>query len=74
MIEFNNFHQAIIVSGDGDFHCLVKYLLRHDKFFKLFIPNRLKYSTLLRRLLNSRFKIFLEDLEKKLKIPNKSGF
>jgi uncharacterized LabA/DUF88 family protein len=26
MIEFDNFNQAIIVSSDGDFYCLVKYL------------------------------------------------
>ena len=24
MIDFNNYEKAVIVSGDGDFHCLIK--------------------------------------------------
>src|SRR3989344_1447493 len=28
MIEFKNYDKAIIVSGDGDFHCLIEYLER----------------------------------------------
>src|SRR3989338_9619013 len=31
MIEFKNYDKAVIVSGDGDFHCLVKYLLDQKK-------------------------------------------
>lgn len=26
MIDFKRYRKAIIVSGDGDFHCLIKYL------------------------------------------------
>ena len=26
MIEYENYDKAVIVSGDGDFHCLVEYL------------------------------------------------
>ena len=28
MIEFPEYQKAIIVSGDGDFHCLVEYLIK----------------------------------------------
>ena len=31
MIEYSNYDKAIIVSGDGDFHCLIKYLSEEDK-------------------------------------------
>ena len=48
MIELNNYQKAIIVSGDGDFHCLVEYLVKKNKLFKLIVPNR-KYSSLLRK-------------------------
>ncbi len=48
MIEWNNYDKAIIISGDGDFHCLIEYLLKHDKLSKLVIPNAKKYSALLR--------------------------
>jgi len=47
MIEYKNYHRAVIVSGDGDFHCLIKYLLSEKKLYKVITPNR-KYSSLLR--------------------------
>jgi len=34
MIEYNNYDKAIIVSGDGDFHCLVEYLEEKEKLLK----------------------------------------
>ena len=48
MIEYPHYKKAVVVSGDGDFHCLVKYLKRHNKLKKLLIPNQYKYSSLLR--------------------------
>lgn len=48
MIEFDNFHKAIIVSGDGDFHCLIEYLEQKNKLGKIFVPNS-RYSSLLRK-------------------------
>ncbi|MDO8582422.1 MAG: NYN domain-containing protein, partial [bacterium] len=47
MIEFPHYEKGIIVSGDGDFYCLVKYLLEKKKLGAIFIPNRHKFSTLL---------------------------
>lgn len=47
MIEYNNYNKAIIVSGDGDFHCLIEYLEQRNKLGRLLIPNRKKYSRLL---------------------------
>ena len=51
MIEYPNYTKAIIVSGDGDFHCLIKYLKGRGKLKKLIIPNRSKFSSLLREFL-----------------------
>ena len=48
MIEFQNYDQAVIVTGDGDFHCLVEYLKKQKKLLRLMVPNRHKYSALLR--------------------------
>ncbi len=50
MIEFQNYEKAIIVSGDGDFYCLVEYLLGMKKFAKVLVPNPYSYSSLLNRL------------------------
>ncbi len=46
MIHFRHYHQAIIVSGDGDFHCLVEYLYNHHKLLRILAPNQ-QYSKLL---------------------------
>ena len=51
MIEYQNYNKAVIVSGDGDFHCLIKYLKGMGKLEKLIIPNRSKFSSLLREFL-----------------------
>jgi len=48
MIEYPNFDKALIITGDGDFHCLVKYLINKDKLLKLLIPDKNGYSSLLR--------------------------
>jgi len=51
MIEFPNYDKAIIVSGDGDFYCLVEFLDEKKKLLKILVPNK-KYSSLLRRFRN----------------------
>lgn len=48
MIELKSFHQAIIISGDGDFYSLYRYLIKINKLKGLLIPNQKKYSALLR--------------------------
>lgn len=48
MIEYQNYKKAIIVTGDGDFFCLVKHLLEKEKLNAVLIPNRFKFSALLK--------------------------
>lgn len=40
MIEYPNYDKALIVTGDGDFYCLVEYLKKQDKLLKLMVPNQ----------------------------------
>lgn len=47
-VQYDNYDKAIIVSGDGDFTCLVEYLSTKGKLLHIFAPNR-KYSKLLGR-------------------------
>ncbi len=47
MKEMPNYAQAIIVSGDGDFYCLVEYLESKKRLKAIMTPNW-KYSTLLK--------------------------
>ena len=49
MIEWNNYDKAVIVTGDGDFHCLIEYLKKKGKLERLLIPNQCKYSALFKK-------------------------
>ena len=64
MIELPNYERAVIVSGDGDFHCLLEYLQNKDKLLRVLIPNLHKYSALLRSF--HKYFAFLSDLRGKL--------
>jgi uncharacterized LabA/DUF88 family protein len=65
MIEFPNYDKAVIVSGDGDFHCLIKYLKMKDKLKRLLIPNQKKFSSLLREFIAEDI-AFMNNLKEKL--------
>lgn len=64
MIEYPNYEKAVIVSGDGDFYCLVEYLKKQKKLLKLMIPNGFSYSFLLRKF--SSDIVFMNNLKNKL--------
>ncbi|MEW6012854.1 MAG: NYN domain-containing protein [Elusimicrobiota bacterium] len=62
--EINNYEKCLIVSADGDFYCLIRYLADKNKLLKLMIPDRNKYSSLLRKF--SNYMVFMNDLKTKL--------
>jgi uncharacterized LabA/DUF88 family protein len=64
MIEFPNYSKAIIVSGDGDYYCLVEYLEIQHKLLHVIIPNKISYSSLLREY--RKYFVYVTDLRKKL--------
>ena len=66
MIEYPNYDKAIIVSGDGDFHCLVEHLHLKDKLLKIIVPNK-KYSSLLKKFSNLivNVSLFREKVQKR---------
>jgi uncharacterized LabA/DUF88 family protein len=72
MIDFDEYDKAVIVSGDGDFYCLVRHLISKDKLKALLVPNRYKYSALLKLKEFRPFTRDMNDLKKKLEyIPHK---
>lgn len=77
MIEYQNYDKAVIVTGDGDFYCLVNYLLEKDKLEAVLIPNREKFSALLKLKQFKGHLRYMNDLEGKLgyikKGPHKDG-
>jgi uncharacterized LabA/DUF88 family protein len=48
MIDFSKYEKAILITGDGDFACLVRHLREQDKLGLLIVPNQNKYSSFLR--------------------------
>lgn len=70
MIEYPNYDKAIVVTGDGDFHCLIEYLEGREKLAKILIPNKFKYSSLLSKY--SSYFQYVSQLRSKLeqtKVP-----
>ena len=66
MIEYPNYDQAVVVTGDGDFHCLVKYLENKEKLKAIIIPNQNKFSALLKYRFCRPYLRFMNDLKEKL--------
>lgn len=64
-IEHDNYSRAVIVSGDGDFVCLIEYLLKVKKLERVLVPNQKKYSKLLSPC--KKYLYFMNDLKQKLK-------
>ena len=64
MKEYYIYDKAIIVTGDGDFHCLIEYLEQNRKLLNVLIPNPRKYSALLRKF--RTYFMYIFQLEKKL--------
>ena len=64
MIEYKNYDKALIVTGDGDFYCLVDYLKKNDRLLKLMIPNKYAFSSLFRKIMPHV--VFMNDLRGKL--------
>ena len=58
MIEYPNYDKAVIVTGDGDFYCLVKYLAKQNKLRQVLIPDEHNYSVLLKQVNRSDRKSF----------------
>jgi uncharacterized LabA/DUF88 family protein len=64
MLEYENYDKAIIVTGDGDFYCLIEYLIHKDKLKHVLIPNSKSYSALLNQFLD--YSLYVSSLRKKL--------
>lgn len=65
MIEYPNYDKAVIVTGDGDFYCLVEHLNEQKKLMRLLVPNADKYSSLLKPFAANRLD-FMNNLRNKL--------
>lgn len=70
IIELPNYHQAVIVTGDGDFFSLIDYLIKQDRLAKILIPSQMRYSVLLKQF-DPSYIAFVSDLKRKLAYTHK---
>jgi len=73
MIDYNNnsYDKAIIVSSDGDFYCLAKYLYEQNKLEAVISPYRKTCSTLLKQSAKEKI-VFMDNLRQKLEYKRKN--
>ena len=70
MIDLKNYDKAIIITGDGDFYCLVKYLDNNNKLAKVLSPSVKNCSSLLTKIAGKKIS-FVSDLRRKLEYKKK---
>jgi len=68
MIEYPNYNKAVVVTGDGDFLCLVDYLAKQEKLGALLVPNSKSYSALLKGINrpDKKYLAFMDPLQERL--------
>ena len=65
IVDFQKYDKAIIVSSDGDFYSLVKYLYQNNKLCFVISPYVKACSTLLKKEAKEKI-VFMDNLRKKL--------
>ena len=70
MIDYSDYKKAVLVTGDGDFACLVHHLYKNEKLKRLIVPDKQRYSVFLRK----EAKELIDNLtDLKIKLEYKKG-
>ena len=72
MIDYKKYNQAIIVSSDGDFYSLAKYLYERKKLLYVMSPYVKTCSILLKKSAREKI-VFMNNLKKKLKYKKRKS-
>ena len=73
MIDYEFYDNALIVTSDGDFHCLVKYLYEKKKLEFVLSPCKENCSILLRKAGKEKI-CFMNNLRQKLAFHKKKKY
>ena len=65
MIDYIKYDKAVIVSSDGDFYSLARYLCDNKKLFAVLSPHRKTCSSLLRKSAKDKM-VYMDNLREKL--------
>jgi len=72
MIDYPRYSRAVIITSDGDFGCLVRYLYSMAKLEKVLSPNQQKCSSLLKKAAREKI-VFMNNLKCKLSYSNEKA-
>ncbi len=67
MIDYDRYEKAVIVTSDGDFACLLRYLREQNKLRVLLAPEPQKCSILLKKAAKNNI-AFMHNLKQKIGI------
>lgn len=70
-IQYSKYNKAVVVTGDGDFYCLLEDMVKEKRLSRLVIPSRRSQSRLLRKF--EKYKLFVNGLRTKVELVNKNG-
>lgn len=71
MLDYKNYDGAVIVSSDGDFYSLVRYLYKNKKLKKVLSPYTKTCSSLLKKEAKEKI-VYMDNLIKKLGYKKKN--
>lgn len=71
MIEYSNYAKAVIVTGDGDFYCLINHFISNKKLEAVLVPDKYKFSALLKLDHVKSYLRHMNDLRNKLEYKKK---
>ena len=74
LYKHENFEKVVLVSGDGDYYKIVKFLVEEKRFCKILMPVRSRASSLYRQI-PTRYRDYLDkpDVKKKIELKRKKG-
>lgn len=67
LIDQEYFDKIVLVSGDGDYKKMVKYLISKNRFHKILFPNK-KFASSLYKDLTSKYYDYLDAIDVKKKV------
>lgn len=70
LYKHENIDKVYLISGDGDYYRMVRFLRDENKLGKVLFPWRKNASSLYRRI-ESRYRMYLDDVDVKKKIAHR---
>lgn len=67
ILRKNKFDKAIIVAGDDDYYCFLRYLYKNNKLLRVITPNNSRCPRLFKTSFINNLKFAISDLREKIK-------